>query len=162
MLEYFFRFSKSAFRYEALQEYDVHFEKEAYQQFHNTGQLPAHFNQEWHSIIATALKRGAKMQRVRLLSFPLSPYLQYELRAYQESLLHWEEIRYITKNELSWCKDFWIFDDEVVLEMNYSSNWTFLWFKELTDQHALFHTYLAHKYRLLSSSQPIAPLLSKT
>lgn len=162
MLEYFFRFSKSAFRYEALQEYDVHFEKEAYQQFHNTGQLPAHFNQEWHSIIATALKRGATMQRVRFLTFPLSPYLKYELTAYKESILHWEEIRYITKNEISWCKDFWIFDDEVVLEMNYSLKWAFLWFNELKEKNKLFEHYLAYKYLLLDSSQPITPLLSKT
>ena len=135
MLKYFNSFQKCAFRVKILQKYNVDEEKQAYQYFQQYNKLPDGFWKDWHNIIQQAKIRGAIIQRVHLIKVPITSYISFELEFYKKSLDKWEKIFYIPLDECSIKveSDFWIFDDSIVLKMNYDEYGRFINFEEIND-----------------------------
>lgn len=153
MLKYFKSFQKSAFRVETLQRYNVDEEKEAYEYFQQYKQLPDEFWEDWHDIIQQAKIRGATMQRVHLIQFPITEYISFEMEFYKRSIMQWEEIFYLPFEDcaVEVNSDFWIFDDTTVLKMLYDEDGSFLKFEEIKDIEA----YLQIKNYLLENKRNI-------
>lgn len=157
MLEYFNSFKKNAFRVEILQSYNVDEEQKAYRYFLLNKKLPEWFWEDWCDIIKQAKTRWAKMQRVHLINFPINPYISFELEVYKKNITAWEEIYYIPleKLETEIKSDFWIFDDNAVLEMYYDNNGKFLDFKKIENDK---NTYIQTKNYLLENKRKIKEL----
>ena len=70
------------------------------------------------------------MQRVRLVTHPLSDYLRFELLLYPRSVEAGEDIRVANLDdhpELVVCRqDFWMFDDQAVVVLDYDERGGFL------------------------------------
>jgi len=136
MLNYFKSFNRYAFRLELLQAYDVSREQEDFNFFLKTGKINSSNNSSWHEIIQSAIKRNAKFQRVRVIQEPLSKYLQYEFEHYKSNIKAGDKVFLLKKEEFKKLNsdinfDFWLFDDEIVLKMNYDSSGKFLGFEVL-------------------------------
>jgi len=156
MLNYFNSFKKNAFRVETLQRYDVSEEQYAYDYFLLNKKLPEWSCYEWINIIKQAKERWATMQRVHLIQFPISQYVSFELEEYKNNIKAWEEIFYMPfeKCSINIETDFWIFDDTIVLKMNYDKDGAFLNFEEVKD----IGPYLEIKKYLLKNKKDIKDL----
>ena len=156
MQNYFNSFKKNAFRVEILQSYDVSEEQDAYDYFLLNRKLPEWSQDEWLNIIKQAKARWATMQRVHLIQFPISQYLSFELEEYKNNIKAWEKIFYIHFENCSIKieSDFWIFDDNTVLKMNYDKNASFINFEEIKD----VTTYLKIKKYILENKKDIEEL----
>ena len=117
--ELFANFKTSAFRVEGLSSYAVEEEVEAIDYFNRTGSIPPEFNNEWASMVEEIVRSGRSIQRLRLVSDPLSPYETFELAAYRAGIAAGEEIRFAPRGS-DVPPDFWLFDDRWVGVMNYS------------------------------------------
>ncbi len=151
METFFNNFKKYAFRLEILQEYNVDEEKEDFVIFLRTGKVNKKINNRWHKIITAAKKRGAVIKRVHVVELPLSDYLKYEIQHYKLNCDKGEEIFIILKDEFENLKskinyDFWMFDDEIVLKINYDSKGRFLGFDEIKND---IHCFKELKNNLL-------------
>ena len=135
MLKYFNSFQKSAFRVETLQRYNVDEEMEAYEFFMKNKEVANWLWKDWRDIVRQAKSRWAIMQRVHLIQFPISSYVLFEMEIYKKSVEAWEEIFYIPFERCSVevKSDFWIFDDSIVLKMNYDEYGRFINFEEIND-----------------------------
>ena len=161
-MDYFNKFTKYAFRLELLQKYDVDEEKESLNEFLKTGKvLENKSNRDWANIIKNSLKRGAKMERVHIIKTPLSDYLKYEIEAYKLNIKAGEKISFVLKGDFDKVnkriinQDFWLFDDKIVLTMNYNSHGKFKGFTELTKN---INKFIKFKNELLLKSKPIEEL----
>ena len=120
-------FERSAFRLEALPQYLVENEKEAFRDFKESGVLPGSFGSEWAELVSKNIQTGKSMQRLRLLSDELSDYEQFEIKVYS-GISVGEDIRaalraeYISRYEY----DFWLFDSYWIAQVVYEGDGTFV------------------------------------
>lgn len=127
----FSSFKKSAKRLELLQEYHIEGDEwDSFQKFVN-GETSCSYPElvEWNEQLAEWTKQGKTIERVRLLDSPLSNYLKYEIfEGYVPSSQVGQKINFISRKQLEKVagkkklKDFWIFDDKYVFEMDYDEN----------------------------------------
>lgn len=161
MEKYFRAFKKYAFRLELLQEYYIIEEKESFELFLKKGEIiQDSASKEWTSIIENAKKRGAKMQRVHIIKFPLSDYLKYEIEYYKINMKAGEDICFVLDKEYQKIKnkinhDFWLFDDKIALKINYDTKGKYLGFEEIKKETS---KYINLKNKLLSIVTPIGKL----
>jgi hypothetical protein len=125
---YFRDFEHSAFRMEVHQVYTMAFEAETLRGFLSGGSIPRGFNTEWHETIRDHVAAGRTFQRAKLVRLPLTDYSRY--------LFEWivpgnvaagEDYRIIdvTDRELDIPRqDFWLFDESVVVHLNYRPDGT--------------------------------------
>lgn len=124
----FTSFEVSAFRLETLTAYSVEAEDHCFDAFIRGKPLPPDQNEDWCKIVRTNIAAGKKMQRVHLLPEKLTPYIRYEIEwGYVFNAAAGEAIHFIlpwevtdTIREVS-ANDFWLFDDNKVVVMNYGS-----------------------------------------
>ncbi len=155
MEKYFKNFKKYAFRLELLQKYDVSFEEENYNNFLETGKVNHESNKEWHDIIKDAKQRGAEMSRVHVIKKPLSDYLKFEFEMYKGNQKAGEEIlilkeEYFKSLDVDIYFDFWLFDDEVVLKMEYNKYGKYLAYQKLSNN---IDKFISLKNKLLNISK---------
>lgn len=123
-------FKHSAKRLELLPDY--HIEGGEWEDFNNflNGEVRPPYDElaEWNKSIENWTKQGKTIERIRLLSSPLTDYQKYEiLRAYEPGTLCGQKIGVVLKKDFdkvenaAKAKDFWIFDDKYVFEMHYDS-----------------------------------------
>lgn len=158
MEEYFKNFKKYAFRLELLQEYDVEEEKEAIKKFLKSNKIEP--DKEWINIIKKARRRKAIMHRARVIKLPLMDYLKFEIKAYQFNIASGENIYFIYQEEFDKLNseinyDFWLFDDKIVLKMNYNNKGKFMGFVKIKSD---IDKYIKFKDRLLSIAKPMKEL----
>lgn len=126
-------FQQSAFRLETLPEYQVEQEAEWFAEWQRSGTVPelTPDNDSWCKLIAEARSSGRRMQRVRLVTTPLTEYERFELATFRDSVAAGEEIRVCHRE--SWERietadnsgDFWLFDDETIIMLNYDAEGRF-------------------------------------
>jgi hypothetical protein len=137
-------FTQSAFRLEALPQYLVEDEKEAFERFKATGDIPKILSPEWASLVETNTKSGKTMKRLRLISDELTPYEQFELQIYS-GLGRGEDIRLNSRQLYAseYHYDFWFFDNAYIAQVNYEADGTFLNFdiREATDEEKAAYNY---------------------
>lgn len=130
--ERFRTFRAEAFRLETLPQYLVPQERDTFAAF-LAGAAPPEPDpaDQWAAVIAAARERGAAMRRVHVLTPPLTDYLNFEMTWYYcASVSFGEDIRIL---DLSRTPDpgvgldegdFWMFDDEDVVDMLYAGDGT--------------------------------------
>jgi len=154
MLKYFKNFKKYAFRLELLQRYDVEDEKESFLKFIDSGKV-LNINSDWYKLIKESIKRNVVIQRVHVVKLPLSDYIKFEVGIYKKNIKAGEEVSLIDLDQFNKLNlginfDFWLFDDEIVLKMNYDKNGKFLNFEEI---HENIDKFVNIKNILLSQSK---------
>ena len=119
-MESHFKSAKSSiFRFEGLQEYKV-------DQDDDIEALDS-----WLNLVKEMVDKGIVWQRVRYVEFPLTEYTKNELAFFKQTVLQGAEVRVCTEiipEELR-CNDFWLIDNEYILDMNYSKEGEFKGFK---------------------------------
>ena len=105
--------TKSLFRFEALQDYKVEGDG-----------IDDESMREWWSFIKEKISAGVTMQRVRLVTEPLTEYTKNELLIHKKSKEYGDDIRIIKEETFKSLnikmEDFWLIDENIVLKMNYS------------------------------------------
>jgi hypothetical protein len=153
-------FSRSAFRVEARDEYNVPDEQEDLAAFSKGQKVPPRTpdNDSWLALVARATAAGRSMTRVRVIGRPVTSYTRFEFAAYQENVAAGERIRVIERAWLhgadtSWADtDFWLFDDETAALLRYGNQGHFLGADRASD----LDTYLSAKQRALALSVDLA------
>jgi hypothetical protein len=150
----FERFERSAFRIEGRDRYDVENERDEFAAFLEGKPLPPRSaeSDHWLSLVANHKAAGRRIERVRIVSEPLTDYTRYEFVAYRENIAAGEVVRVVPRAALTdadqgWAgEDFWIFDDERVALLSYDDDGHFLGVQEASDT----RPYLDAKQRALS------------
>jgi len=155
-------FQRSAFRLETLPAYSVPQEVEMLAAFKRGEDVRLPKDHPWLKKVRQHTRDGKRMERVRLVSYPLSDYLRFELSMYPQCVEAGEQIRIASLNEhpeLGACnQDCWLFDDSVVLTLVYDSAGRFLEVREATN----IHDYLRQRDLALSRSTPLLDYLTRT
>lgn len=119
----------TAFRLETLQVYDVGYEKEAFRRFLTDGEvITTSSHQEWARIVGS----GRRFRRVHVVIEPLTDYLRFEcVCAYRSNVEAGEDVNLLPIGEGSWPEgiprfDYWLFDSERLVRMNYAPDGTML------------------------------------
>lgn len=123
-------FTASAFRLETLPEYRVPQDVESLRLFRDGQPRPAWRDERpWLETVRNAIARGARMQRVRLVSRPLTEYQRFQFSwGYVENSEAGEEIAildHVPAGMVS-MEDFWLFDDSLVVRLDYDHEGRFL------------------------------------
>jgi hypothetical protein len=129
--ELFESFTVSAFRLECLPSYDVteDDEAEAWQQFrHGRPEPPWKKDRLWLQTVRAAKQRGAPMQRVRMVESPPTDYQRFQCAwGYPANVAAGEDIRILDhKPDALLAVDYWLFDDEVAVVLEYDDEGRFL------------------------------------
>lgn len=127
-------FLRSAKRLEVLPAYNVAQEHEALQVFRNGGHVDPSFNTDWHGILDGAAKRGANVDRVRVVPAIPTEYLRFEIICgYVQSTDRGERQHFVEENDFASilgadvaAPDFWLFDDERAYLMMYDPRGSFM------------------------------------
>jgi len=125
-------FRRSAFRLETLERYTVPQEAEWFATWRRTSRLPelTPENDSWLRRVRDHTRAGRVMQRVRVVSTPLTDYERFELALFPPSLEAGEDIRVISRSVLRSTlvlrEDFWLFDRQTAIMLRYDSAGTFL------------------------------------
>ncbi len=77
---------------------------------------------EWTNLVRPTVARGVVMQRLRIVSEPVSEYIRYEYAGTAVNLAIGEDVRWLPRKQASDLalpgNDFWLIDDEIV-QWNY-------------------------------------------
>ncbi|GAA4529726.1 DUF6879 family protein [Amycolatopsis samaneae] len=122
-------YKRSAFRLETKQVYIVPGLEDPIKQFLAGEPMPKEFNADWHETVRGYVAAGKTMQRAKIVRRPLTDYSRY--------LLSWGvpgnveagedyQILDLTDRTVDLPEqDFWLFDDETVLLLNFNADGTF-------------------------------------
>lgn len=129
------KFKKEAFRLELLQEYKVKEEEKAFLYFKENREVRYDLTDYdiWEKKYLSRIKNDrVKVKRVHVIEKPLSDYIEFELGLYRTSQRMGEEISLLSKDAYDKIiadnifSDYWLFDDETVLEMSYGIDGNYL------------------------------------
>lgn len=162
----------SWFRLETLQAYDVESEHASFAEFLRTGRLdsPTPDDLEWRSMITGHTDAGRTLQRVHVITEPLSDYVRYEIAEYVHNHAAGEDIRLIPVPAGDWPDglpvgtDFWLLDDgqpsESAWAMDYddAGRWRGV---DLVADPELIDTYRQWRDTALSLSVPLSDYLRR-
>jgi len=132
-------FRQRAFRLETRDHYDVPQEAEWFHAFLRGDGLPdlSPENDSWLKLVSDHCSSGKRMQRVHIVSQPLSDYCRFELAMYASSVAAGEEIRILERDQMPKLRrmqeDFWLFDDAAVVVLDYDENGRFQGTKDAKD-----------------------------
>ena len=124
---YLTAFRYTAYRLELLDWYDEPAEADAFATWQAGGQ-PAIYRgkRDWQATVRRAAGRGAKMQRVHIVTGPLTDYLKFEFDwsyrqnlAAGEEILIWPFIPQIDQVRIAGLNDYWLFDSQALVVMTY-------------------------------------------
>jgi hypothetical protein len=152
-------FTTRAFRLETLDQYAVGYEEEAIRRFLAGEPLDPGFIAPWLEQVAAATGAGRRMQRVHVVTEPLSDYLRYEMDGYRLTVAAGEDVRIVPRavareRELP-GEDFWLFDDGPVARMHYDRHGAFLG-AELVQEPEVIARYCQWRDVALQAATPYA------
>jgi hypothetical protein len=157
LADYFTNFKATAFRLETLPVYRVPAEEEYFSRFLSGGDFP----EDWkdNPWVRGIVQSGRSMQRVHVVTPPLSDYLKFQLSwGYPGNVVDGEDVRILDTSQVELPDlpdhDYWLFDESTVLRMNYADDGTFLGAEHLTDGSVA--EYLAYRDRAVGVSVPYA------
>jgi hypothetical protein len=136
----FTTFRRTAFRLETLAAYNVPEEAESLRLWREGKPPPAwQKEREWLRMVANATAAGKSMQRVRVVRRPLSDYVRLEFDwGYPDNIAIGEDIRILELTDGDNVPgmldhDYWLFDDVIVVRMEYTSDGSFIRPVEVSD-----------------------------
>jgi hypothetical protein len=125
-------FRRSAFRLETLALYQVPQEAEWFAEWRRSSKLPelTPENDSWLELVAEARQHGRQIQRVHLITPPLTDYLRFEFALQAASVACGEDCRVADQTEhpelAGVDADFWLFDDQAAVVLDYDYEGRFL------------------------------------
>ena len=123
---FFDAFQHTAFRLETRPIYDVASEREEYEGFLATGRLSIPDVDSWLTRVRSFRASGRWIGRVHVLHRPLTDYLRYELAVYRHTAAAGEDIRILDLTSQPDPglpgQDFWLFDETLVVRMDYDDH----------------------------------------
>jgi len=129
---WFRRFRRSCFRLETLQCYRGSGEDDSIRAF-LAGRIPQPHpgKREWMTLVGAAIRGGRTIQRVHVVTEPITDYLCFELAwSYAYSVAAGEDVRIIpVPPSKPWPSDiptidFWLFDNTELFDMHYDTDGT--------------------------------------
>jgi hypothetical protein len=121
-------FRRSAYRLELLDEYDSPSARIRVARFLAGQPDDAEVRADWDHGVDDARRAGKKMQRVHVITKPLTDYLRFELAFYRGSVLAGEDIRILPGDLATGLDlpgfDYWLFDEERAAVMYYGDHGT--------------------------------------
>jgi hypothetical protein len=115
-----------AFRLETLPIYRFPQEEVAIQRFRAGGLLATQETASWAARLSQLAETGRHVRRVHVLTRPLTEYLEFEFEEYRRNVAAGEDTRILDitlrGNPGLPNQDFWMFDDEHVVLMNYATD----------------------------------------
>jgi len=121
-------FEISAFRLEGLSHYRVTEEIDALKYFKKYGKVPDNIGGDWANLVAKNISEWKTMERLRLLSDPLSNYENFEIHAYP-GIRAGEKIHVAQRGDYDYKYDFWFFDKKWIMRINYADDGSFISFE---------------------------------
>jgi hypothetical protein len=129
-------FKRSAFRLETLQTYTIPRDQASFEQFLAAEPKPDEYNTTWEASVRQNVRAGKVMQRAKVIRRPFTDYTRYLLVwAIPGNVAAGEDYRILDLTDRSLDlpdQDFWLFDDETVLLLNFNPDGT-LRDRELAD-----------------------------
>ncbi len=158
--------TKNIFRLEAIPEYNVPEDLIAFEKWKRKKSDLDEASKKWLENLDKTKERGVKMQRVRVVQLPLSDYVKYEMNFWKHSIRNEEEILFLLENEYRKAiqtlnfkpRDFWMFDDKVLIIFHYDETGDFVKEESITDEKTI-KNYLGLKQKLLQLTIPMEELL---
>ncbi|SFT01146.1 DUF6879 family protein [Saccharopolyspora flava] len=121
---------RSAWRFEAQPTYTMPGEQEELELWRAGEPMPDDFNSAWHGRVAGYVERGVSVGRVRVVRRPFTEYLRHQFDwVIPGNTRAGEDVRIldVTDVELELPdQDFWIFDDEIVVDLNFNPDGTLI------------------------------------
>lgn len=152
-------FDTRAFRLETLDRYAAGYEEEAVRRFLAGEPLDPGFIAPWLERLAAVTAAGRQMQRVHVVTEPLSDYLLYEMDGYRFTVDAGEDVRILPRPQARALhlpeQDFWLFDDGPVALMHYDQEGTFLG-AELIEEPDMVARYRRWRDAALQAATPYA------
>ena len=135
-------FAKRAFRFEALPFYDIEEEHEAFAAFKAGRPVELAAQKSWRTFLRECQRDAKTVERVRVITEPLTDYLRFEWRyGYVPSMRAGELIYAIAAKQfgdtLADIPDFWLFDDHQLIFLRYDEKGRFIEAAECTDADTL-------------------------
>ncbi|MBU2578930.1 hypothetical protein KKA09_02330 [Patescibacteria group bacterium] len=159
LMKYLNSSKKNLFRFEYLQNFEE--EENFMKHWRETGLIDKKSMQDWWNFIKQKNSKGIKTSRVRRVVFPLTEYTRMELEVHKMTMKFGDKIRIIMDDaykELKiQAKDFWIVDDNIVLEMKYDCNGKYLGFEKKDN----WQDYLKIEDELHENSIPLEQFLNQ-
>lgn len=121
-------FQASAFRLETRPVYSVPQETEMLAAFRRDGSLPDMTDHPWVKRVKAHCGAGRRMERVRVVSQPMTEYERFEVSLYPHSHAAGEDIRICDAGHLG-EQDFWLFDNHTVVLLHYDAEGSFIGFE---------------------------------
>ncbi|MDA2933551.1 hypothetical protein MYX82_04325 [Acidobacteria bacterium AH-259-D05] len=149
----------SVFRLESLPIYRVNGDWQLYERF-LAGELAVKDdpNDSYYAALDRLKNDGVPVRRVRVVDFPVSNYLRYEIEWYRISERHGEVVYFIERavfvDAIQGCilpEDFWAFDDCIVLIYHYDREGRWLGEEQVKDPDVV-KRYIDVEKRLLEAS----------
>jgi uncharacterized protein DUF6879 len=123
-------FATRAFRLETLDQYAVGYEEEAMRRFLAGEPVDPGIIAPWLDRVAAVTAAGRRMERVHVVTEPLSDYLRFEMDGYRFTVAAGEDVRILPRSVARGLElpgeDFWLFDDGPVARMHYDRHGSFL------------------------------------
>ncbi|MBO4258054.1 hypothetical protein GRC12_29890 [Streptomyces griseorubiginosus] len=122
-------FTSSAFRLEVHQTYTLPREAKALRSFLAGEPMPDMFNEDWHATVRRQIGRGRTMTRAKVVRQPLTAYSRFLFAwGIPGNVLAGEDYRILDLTDRPDpglpAQDFWMFDEKVVVHLNYRSDGT--------------------------------------
>jgi hypothetical protein len=156
-------FERSAFRLEALDHYTSEAEDEEMRRWFEgepfqLTQVSSEMHDEYVRLVRAACAAGKPWRRVHAVSGP-TPYVRFEVEGYGENEAAGEEVRILQASDLAAVfgeqpPDFWLFDDELVLKMEYDETGRIAAIPVITDPRAI-RRYLQLRDTAVRHSVPV-------
>jgi hypothetical protein len=126
---YFRGFKRSAFRLEVHQTYTMPAEARTVGEFLAGASMPEGFNAPWHRTVRDHTAAGRTMTRAKIVRRPLTPYNRYLFEwCIPGNVAAGEDYRIVDTTDRHHSglpdQDFWLFDEETVVHLNYRPDGT--------------------------------------
>jgi len=117
-------FKRRVFRLETLDYYDAENERDPYARFLAGQPVDPAWREPWKRLVRDVRASGRTMERVHVVSEPVSDYVRFSLlHGYPANVEAGEDVRILDRMkafmELVWDGDFWLFDDELAAFLEY-------------------------------------------
>lgn len=153
----------SAFRLETLPQYLVPQEVESFADWKAGRPMPVRTpeNHEGLALLKRDATRGFRRYRVHILDQPLTAYLRFEIYLYLDSVAIGSEVYVVDRDthpDLAELReDFWLYDDEIGVQMFYDGEGHFL-YPELIDD---LEPYREMRDTVLRHAEPLTGYLAR-
>lgn len=157
---------KNIFRLEAIPEYNVPEDLVLFNKWKQSKLESDKAFLKWLEGLNKTKERGVKMQRVRIVSLPFSDYIKYEIDFWKHSTKQGENILFLEAKRYEHIKqkfnfepkDFWIFDDKILIIFHYDEKGDFVKEKLIPDKETI-KKYVELKRELLDHAIPMDEFL---